>query len=241
MPCKCFWNETYRANDIFRIKYHIFSRIQRLMHLCLLLPFLFCPSQATASSWPHLALCISQKCRRKMRCLPTAASQSTNTVERLARAMEPGSLLWVGNNMAVTSGFGLEKEFEKHLVCGMLFIRRPYGVHPISAGQFPVRWGAGGAQRGASLHRIGVPKPHHPMAKGWPAITHRLPLDTAHHWPHYIRPEAWGQRQLHLRSHKQLRLQRGDRSPQCHRWVNEWNAVDWSHPQYLMLGLTPVP
>lgn len=59
---------------------------------------LCCPPQETVSSWPHLALCISQRCRRKMLCPPTAASQSTSTVERLARAMEPGSPLWVGNN-----------------------------------------------------------------------------------------------------------------------------------------------
>lgn len=101
-------------------------------------------------------------------------------------------------------------------------INRPYGVHPISAGQFPVRWGAGGAQCGAPLHRLGIPKPHHPMAKGWPPITCRLPLDAAHNRPHHIRPEAWGQRQLHLWGHKQLWLQRGGRSPQCHRWVTDW-------------------
>jgi len=54
------------------------------------------PPQVTAFSWPHLALCTSQKCRRKTLCPPTAASRSTSTAERLARAMEPGSLLWVG-------------------------------------------------------------------------------------------------------------------------------------------------
>lgn len=134
----------------------------------------------------------------------------------------------------------------------MFLTKRPYGVHPISAGQFPVRWGAGGAQCGAPLHCLGIPKPHHPMAKGWSAITCRLPLDATHNRPHHIRPEAWGQRQLHLWGHKQLWLQRGDRSPQCHRWVKDWREYSrlityqqpspsitwhitehhWSHPHF---------
>lgn len=102
---------------------------------------------------------------------------------------------------------------------------RPYGVHPVSAGQFPVWGGAGGAQRWAALHRIRLPEPHHPMAKRWSAVTFRLPLDAAYYWPHHFRLEAWGQRQLHLRGHQQLWIQRGDRSPQRHRWVKSCWAV----------------
>lgn len=105
---------------------------------------------------------------------------------------------------------------------------RPYGVHPVSAGQFPVWWGAGGAQRWAALHRIRLPKPHHPMAKRWSAVTFRLPLDAAYHWPHHFRLEARGQRQLHLRGHQQLWIQRGDRSPQRHRWVKSWRECSWA-------------
>lgn len=101
---------------------------------------------------------------------------------------------------------------------------RPYGVHPVSAGQFPVRWGAGGAQCGATLHCIRIPKPNHPMAEGWSAVTRRLPLDAAHHRPHRFWLEARGQWQLHLWGHQQLRLQRGDRSPQRHRWVKIWRV-----------------
>lgn len=62
-------------------------------------PLFCCSPQATDSSWPHLARCISQKCRRKMLFPPTAASQSTSTVERLAKATEPGSQFWVGNKL----------------------------------------------------------------------------------------------------------------------------------------------
>lgn len=40
-----------------------------------------------------------------MLCPLTAALQSTNTVERLARATEPGSLLWVGNEIPLQLTF----------------------------------------------------------------------------------------------------------------------------------------
>lgn len=81
------------------------SQIERLMCLLPSLLLLCCPPQVTVSSWPHLALCTSQKCRRKMLCPLTAALQSTNTVERLARATEPGSLLWVGNEIPLQLTF----------------------------------------------------------------------------------------------------------------------------------------
>lgn len=96
---------------------------------------------------------------------------------------------------------------------------RHYGVHTVSAGQLPVRRGAGGTQRGAALRRIRVPKPHHQVAEGWPAAAVGLPLDAAHHRSHHLRPATGGQRQLHLRGHQQLRIQRGGWSPQRHRWV----------------------
>ena len=115
---------------------------------------------------------------------------------------------------------------------------RPYGVHPVSAGQFPVRWGAGGAQCGATLHCIWIPKPNDPMAEGWSAITRRLPLDAAHHRPHRFRLEARGQRQLHLWGHQQLRLQRGDRSPQRHRWVKIWRVYSTVIKYLLLIPMT---
>lgn len=88
MKCLCF-------NGKYIIYIYWLTYPSPLFYLLLLC----CPTQVTVSSWPHLVLCISQKCRKKMLCPPTAASQSTNTVERLARAMEPGFLLWVCNNI----------------------------------------------------------------------------------------------------------------------------------------------
>lgn len=83
-----------------KLKYNITINIAFVIHRAdwrILLPSLqlFCSPQVIVSSWPHLELCTSQRCRRKTLCPPTAASQSTSTAERLARAMEPGSLLWV--------------------------------------------------------------------------------------------------------------------------------------------------
>lgn len=98
---------------------------------------------------------------------------------------------------------------------------RPYGVHTIIAGQFPVWRGAGGAQCRAALHCVRIPKPNHQMAEGRSAIAFGFPLDAAHHRPHHRRTESWRQRKLHLRGHQQLWIQRSDRSPQCHRWVKE--------------------
>lgn len=177
-----------------------------------------------------MALCISQKCKRKMLFQLTAASQSTSTVERPAKAMEPDFLLWVGNKyffnktiytfdvfLAMTT-FKRYDVWNQNICLFILFLR-PYGVHPVRVGQFPVWWSADRAQCGAALHRFWISKPYHPMVERWSTITSRLPLDTPHYWPHHLWLETRGQWQLHLWGYQQLWLQGGGRSPQCNWWV----------------------